>query len=62
MTNLDQIIDKATDILGSEDRALDWVDKVSATLGSAPRGLSESQEGTEAVLLHLNTISRHSLT
>jgi uncharacterized protein (DUF2384 family) len=62
MTNLEQIIDKATDVLGDEARALDWVDKMSATLGASPRDLSSTKEGTGKVLLHLAGISRHSLT
>lgn len=59
MTNLQRIIDKATDILGSEDRALDWIEKTSGTLQGTPHSLSETHEGTQAVLLHLATISRH---
>lgn len=60
MTNLETILDRATDVLGTRDRADDWVDKQSATLGSSPRALSESDEGTKSVLLHLKTISQHS--
>ena len=59
MTNLERIIEKATDILGDEERALDWTDKMSATLGASPRELSETEEGTDKVLLHLAGISRH---
>ena len=60
MTNLELIIDKATDILGTKEKALDWIDHMSATLGSTPRQLSETDKGTMRVLLHLSTISRHS--
>lgn len=62
MTNIERIIDKAIDVLGDEERALDWIDKTSATLGDSPSNLAVSDEGTDKVLLHLAAISRHSLT
>lgn len=58
-SNLQKIIDKATDVLGDEAKAIDWIDHTSATLGATPRQLSETQEGTDRVLLHLGGISRH---
>jgi len=61
-SNLQKIIEKATDVLGDEAKALDWIDHVSATLGDTPRQLSETTEGTNKVLLHLAGISRHSFT
>lgn len=60
--NLQSIIDKAIDVLGTKDRALDWIDHTSATLGGTPRVLSSTDEGTKKVLIHLGTISRHSFT
>ncbi len=60
--NITRILEKATDVLGTHERALDWVDHMSATLGGTPRELAETKEGTTAVLLHLGAISRHSLT
>lgn len=60
MTNLDKIIDYATDILSDREHALDWIDKMSATLGARPRDLAATKEGTDKVLLHLAGISRHS--
>lgn len=62
MTNLEKIIDMATDVLGDDAKAEEWVDHTSATLGGTPRDLSETQEGTDKVLRHLGDISRHSLT
>lgn len=60
--NLQKIHDKAVDVLGSNERATDWIDHNSATLGGTPRVLSETDEGTNQVLLHLGQISRHSFT
>lgn len=58
--NLTKIYDKALDVLGSAEKATDWIDHASATLGGTPRALSETIEGTNKVLLHLGQISRHS--
>jgi uncharacterized protein (DUF2384 family) len=60
--NINRIIAKAVDVLGDHERALDWVDHMSATLRDTPRNLSRTEEGTKAVLIHLGGISRHSLT
>jgi len=57
--NMAQILERATEVLGSAQAAGEWVDKRSATLGATPRELSATTEGTDRVLLHLNGISRH---
>lgn len=59
MTNIEKIIEYAIGVLGDEEKALDWVDKFSATLEDSPRNLSATPEGTKEVLLHLASISRH---
>ncbi len=59
--NMKRIVDVATEVFGSEERAFDWTEKMSATLGSSPASLSETEEGTKAVLLHLASISRNSV-
>lgn len=56
-SNLEKIIDLANDVLG-EPHVEDWLDKTSGTLGDSPKKLSETEEGTRAVLLHLTGISR----
>lgn len=60
MTNLEKIYAKAEDVLGDAERAEEWVQKMSATLGAKPIDLAATDEGTQQVLLHLNSISRHS--
>ena len=60
-TNLDRIIEAATDVLGSPEKASEWVQKMSATLGGTPEELSKTSKGTDAVLLHLAGISRSSV-
>lgn len=59
--NMKRIIDIATEVFGTEERALDWTEKMSGTLGSTPAVLSETDEGTNAVLLHLANIARNSV-
>lgn len=60
-SNILKIVDKAVDVLGTHERAIDWMDHMSRTLGDTPRNLAVSDEGTAAVMLHLGSISRHSL-
>jgi hypothetical protein len=57
--NMESILDKATDVLGSTQKAEDWVDHYSDTLGDTPRRMSSTPEGTNEVMLHLAGISRH---
>ncbi len=57
--NLLRIVELATEVLGSEQAASDWVGKRSATLGATPRELCATPEGRDRVVLHLNSISRH---
>ncbi len=59
MRNIDKIINLAEDIFGSFERAKDWTEQFSLTLGDSPVNLSVSDAGTEKVLLHLAGISRH---
>lgn len=62
VTNVETILTKAEDVLGSADRAKEWIEKTSATLGGKPIDLAITDEGTQKVLLHLNGISRHSVS
>lgn len=57
-TNIDQILEHASDVLGSINQAEEWIHKVSATLGDSPYNLSQTDEGTVKVMKHLNGISR----
>jgi hypothetical protein len=59
--NVSAILARATEVLGSETAAAEWIEKRSATLGATPRELAQTPEGRDRVLLHLNGISRHRL-
>ena len=58
-SNLDDVLERAAEVLGSESAAAEWMEKRSATLGGTPRQIAETPEGKDRVLLHLNGISRH---
>lgn len=57
--NISLILERAIDVIGNEEAAMEWIDKRSATLGATPRELAATSEGRDRVLLHLNGISRH---
>ena len=57
--NVARILERATDVIGNEAAAREWLDKRSGTLGATPRELAGSTEGTDKVFLHLANISRH---
>ena len=62
MTNLEKVIERATEVLGSEEKALEWIEHMSGTLGDKPAVLVETDEDTDRVLFHLADIARHSVT
>jgi uncharacterized protein (DUF2384 family) len=53
---IEKVIERATEVLGSVDKANEWVDKKSKTLGANPRVLCETKEGYDQVLKHLHWI------
>ena len=57
--NLNKILDVAINVIGNEPAAREWLDKRSGTLGGTPRELAQSADGTDRVLMHLASISRH---
>ena len=57
--NIQKILEMATDVIGNEAAAREWLDKRSGTLGATPRELASTHDGTQQVLLHLAGISRH---
>lgn len=62
MNNLDIVIDRAIEVLGNEEKAKDWVEKMSSTLGDKPINLLETDEGLSRVLFHLGGIERSGYT
>ncbi len=54
-----EVLDFATDILGSKEEATDWMEKKSNTLGDSPVNIIKTDSGIQKVLDHLKGISRH---
>ncbi len=54
---VETILDKAEDVLGSREAAVEWIDQFSGTLEDYPRRLAGTTEGTNKVLSHLSGIS-----
>ena len=49
-------LSRAVEVFGSEERAKDWLEKMSVELGSAPKGLLNTKEGYDRVLRHLHSV------
>lgn len=47
---------RAIEVLGTRERAEDWLEKMSAELGSAPKDLLSTKEGYQQVLRHLHSV------
>ena len=60
MTNYDTALEKAIEVLVTTEKAKDWLDHFSATLGAKPVDILEEEVGLYRVMVHLNGIARHS--
>ena len=49
-------LNRAIDVLGTQDRAEDWLEKMSAELGAAPKQFLDTQAGYERVLRHIHSV------
>ena len=56
MSNYDIALDRATEVLGNQERAEEWLEKMSTTLGNSPRGILSDRAGLEQVLRHLHSV------
>ncbi len=56
MSYKDEALHRAVEVFGSEERAQDWLEKMSAELGSTPNDLLETKEGYERVLRHIHSV------
>ena len=56
MSYYEDALKRATEVFGSEERAKDWLEKMSAELGSAPNELLNSKEGYDRVLRHIHSV------
>jgi uncharacterized protein (DUF2384 family) len=49
-------LDRATDVLGDKERAVDWLEKMSEAFGKSPKEILSDQDGLDRVLRHLHSI------
>ncbi len=56
MTYYEIALDRAIDILGDKERAVDWLEKMSDAFGKSPREILSDQDGLDRVLRHLHSI------
>lgn len=56
MSYYDVALIRATEVLGTKERAEEWLSKMSGTLGASPKELLETQDGFERVLRHIHSV------
>ena len=49
-------LNRAIEVFGTRDRAEDWLEKMSAELGAAPKQLLGTRAGYERVLRHIHSV------
>lgn len=54
--NYEIALKRATDVLGSKERAEEWLEKVSGTLSGSPKEILQKKEGLERVLRHIRSV------
>lgn len=56
MSFYDEVLDRAIEVLGTQENAIDWLDKMSDTLQATPKKLCATREGANRVLRHLHSV------
>ena len=56
MSYYSEALNRAIEVFGTRQRAEDWLEKMSAELGSAPKQLLDKKEGYDRVLRHLHSV------
>ena len=56
MSYYETALDRATDVLGDKERAVDWLEKMSDAFGKFPEEILSDQDGLDRVLRHLHSI------
>jgi len=49
-------LERATEVLGTEEKAEEWLNKMSATLGCSPKALLNDADGLNRVLSHIRGV------
>jgi len=56
MSYYSDALDRAIEVFGTKERADEWLEKMSAELGSAPKKILTTKEGYDRVLRHLHSV------
>jgi uncharacterized protein (DUF2384 family) len=56
MTYYSEALKRAIEVFGSKERAEDWLEKMSAELGRAPKEITATKEGYERVMRHIHSV------
>ncbi len=56
MSYYETALDRATDVLGDKERAVDWLEKMSDAFTKSPKEILSDQDGLDRVLRHLHSI------
>ena len=51
-----EALSRAIEVFGSKERAEDWLEKMSAELGSPPKRLLDTKQGRDRVLRHIRSV------
>ena len=49
-------LERATEVLGDKERAVEWLEKMSAAFEKSPKEILSDQDGLDRVLRHLHSI------
>lgn len=56
MSFYEEVLDRAIEVLGTKERAVEWLEKMSATLKATPKDLCATRAGANQVLRHLHSV------
>ena len=54
--NYEIALERAIEVLGTKERAEEWLEKVSGTLCGSPKEILQNQEGLNRVLRHIRSV------
>jgi uncharacterized protein (DUF2384 family) len=49
-------LERATEVLGDKERAVEWLEKMSNAFDKSPKEILSDQDGLDRVLRHLHSI------
>jgi len=56
MSHYETALERATEVLGDEEKAIEWLEKMSGTFSKSPKEILADQDGLDRVLRHLHSV------